>query len=57
MMAPASLRSSKDRSQANTIRLTRTNRVTPTGAAGGSELSVSIENEIDTVAQINPAAP
>jgi len=41
----------------NTIRLTRTNRVTLTGAAGGSDLSVSIENEIDTVAQINPNAP
>lgn len=57
MMAAASLKSAKDKAQANTIRLTRTNRVMPTGAAGGSELSVSIENEIDVVAQINPNAP
>lgn len=57
MMAPASLSSSKDRAQTNTLRLTRTNRVTPAGGAGGSELSVSIENSIDVVAQINPNAP
>jgi hypothetical protein len=57
MMAPASLKSSKDHAQPNTIQLTRTNRVTPAGAAGGSELSVSIENTIDVVAQINPNAP
>ncbi|TMQ06044.1 MAG: hypothetical protein E6J90_47365 [Deltaproteobacteria bacterium] len=57
MMASASLSSSKDRAQTNTIRLTRTNRVTPVGAAGGSQLSVSIVNSIDVVAQINPNAP
>lgn len=57
MIAWASLNSSKDRAQTNTIRLTRTNRVTPAGAAGGSELSVAIENSIDVVAQINPNAP
>lgn len=57
MMASASLSSSKDRAQTNTIRLRRTNRVTPVGAAGGSQLSVSIENSLDVVAQINPNAP
>ncbi|MCX5748338.1 MAG: hypothetical protein NT062_38285 [Proteobacteria bacterium] len=56
-LAPATLRSEKDQSRPNTIRLRRSNRVTPVGAAGGSELAVSVENEVDVVAQPNPNAP
>ena len=56
-LAGGTLRSSKDQSRQNDLRLTRTNRVTPAGAAGGSELAVSIENDISVVAQPNPLAP
>ncbi len=55
-LAPASLHAQKDKAQPNTIHLRRTNRVTPTGAAGGSELDVSIDNTIDVVAQPDPNA-
>ena len=55
-VAPGTLHSNKDQATTNTLRLTRTNRVTPTGAAGGSELSVSVENDIDVVALPNPNA-
>jgi hypothetical protein len=57
MMAAGSLKSAKDQAEQNTIRLTRTNRVTPAGGAAGSELAASVENEIDVVALINPNAP
>lgn len=50
------LKSKKDQAQENRITVTRTNRVTPRGAAGGSELSVSVENRIDVVAMPNPLA-
>ncbi len=50
------LKSERDKPKENQIRLTRTNRVTPRGAAGGSELSVSVENELTVVAQPNPGA-
>jgi len=39
-----------DQGRQNTIRVTRTNRVTPAGAAGGSEWAVSIRNEIQVLA-------
>jgi hypothetical protein len=48
------LKSEKDKPKENQLRLTRTNRVVPAGAAGGSELSVSVENELTVVAQANP---
>lgn len=57
MLAAGSLKSAKDKAEPNTIRLTRTNRVTPAGGAAGSELAASVENEIDVVALINPNAP
>jgi hypothetical protein len=56
-MAAAALPSSKNQAQTSTLRLTRTNRVTPAGGAGGSEIAVSIANTVDVVAQINPTAP
>jgi len=54
-MPPNFLRAEKDQARTDTIRLTRTNRVTPAGAAAGSELDVSITNEVDVVALANPA--
>jgi len=56
-LADGSLKVSKDKAEPNTIRLTRTNRTTPAGGAGGSELTVSVENEIDVIALANPNAP
>lgn len=56
-LAAGSLKSAKDKAEPNTLLLTRTNRVTPAGAAGGSELVVGVANTIDVVAQINPNAP
>lgn len=55
-LAPGSLHSEKDKAQPNTLRLQRTNRVTPAGAAAGSELDVSVTNTVDVVAQPNPNA-
>jgi hypothetical protein len=56
-VSAGALKSEKDKARENQIRLTRTNRVTPRGATGGSELSVSVENEITVVAMPNPNAP
>lgn len=50
-----SLRAEKDKTRENTIRIARTNRVTPVGAAGASEMSVTIGNRITILAQPNPA--
>ena len=49
-MAPGSMRTDKTAARTNTLQLTRTNRLTPTGAAVGSELAVSVVNDIDVVA-------
>lgn len=54
-LAGGSLRAEVDRARENTIELSRMNRVTPAGAVGGSDFSVTIENRIDVVAQPNPA--
>lgn len=54
-LAPGALKAKPDEAETNELRLRRTNRVTPTGAAGGSEWTVSIENRIEVVAQPNPA--
>lgn len=53
-MAAGALKSKKDQAQENQIRIVRTNRVSPTGATAGSQLSVSIENDITVVAMPNP---
>lgn len=55
MLAAGSLKAEKDKAHENTITLTRTNHVTPSGTIGGSDFSVRIENRIDVIAQPNPA--
>jgi hypothetical protein len=55
MLAAGSLKAERDKSVENSIDLSRTNRVTPAGALGGSDFSVRIENRISVVAQPNPA--
>lgn len=53
-LAAGALKADKDQARQNTVRLTRTNRVVPSGTVAGSTWSVSIENEIDVVAQALP---
>ena len=55
MLAGSALKAEKDKTAENTIRLSRTNRVTPAGAVAGSELTVRVENRIQVLAQPNPA--
>lgn len=54
-LAAGSLRAERDQPRQNTIELSRMNRVTPAGAVGGSDFSVTVENWIEVVAQPNPA--
>lgn len=56
-IAPLSLKSDKAQTRTNTLRLTRANRVTPTGAASGSMITVGIENDLDVVVLANPNGP
>lgn len=50
-LAPGSLRVDKSQPRPNTLRLTRTNRVTPIGAVPGSSWLVAIDNAVDVIAQ------
>lgn len=54
-LSAGALKASRDQAETNELRLRRANRVIPTGAVTGSEVSVSVRNEIDVVAQPNPA--
>jgi len=49
-VAPGSLHADQAQARTNTIRITRTNRITPAGAVDGSTFAVSVENELDVVA-------
>lgn len=50
-LAPGGLKTDKSQARPNTLRLTRTNSVTPRGGAAGSLWTVAIDNSIDVVAQ------
>lgn len=50
-LAPGSLRTDKSLARPNTLRLTRTNHVVPSGALAGSSWTVSVDNAIDVVAR------
>ena len=54
-VAPGSLKTNKQQAETNLLRLTRSNQVVPTGAVAGSQLTVSIENDLDVVALPDPA--
>ncbi|MBS1123972.1 MAG: hypothetical protein H6Q90_6200 [Deltaproteobacteria bacterium] len=54
MLPSNALKAEADKPKENTVRLVRTNRVTPAGAVGISELSVGVENELDLIAQPAP---
>lgn len=55
MLAGGALKAEKDQARVNRVRVGRSNRVVPSGATGGSEMTVEIENSIEVVAQPNPA--
>lgn len=55
MLSGGALKAEQDKARENTLELVRVNRVTPAGAIGGSQVSVSIENRIQVVAIPNPA--
>ena len=54
-LAPGALKAKPDQAETNDLELRRTNRVTPHGALGGSEWTVTIRNQIEVVALPNPA--
>jgi hypothetical protein len=55
MIPAGSLKAEKDQARTNQLLLTRENHVAPKGAVPGSTFSVSIDNELDVIAQPNPA--
>lgn len=55
MLAGGALKAEQDTAKENRLELVRMNRVTPAGAIGGSEVSVSVENRIQVIAMPNPA--
>jgi len=55
MLSAGALKAEKDKPVENELRLSRADRVTPAGAAGGSVLEVSVRNEMSVVAMPNPA--
>jgi hypothetical protein len=55
MLSGGALKADKDTARENTLELVRMNRVTPAGAVGGSEVSVTVENRIEVIAMPNPA--
>lgn len=57
MLAANALKSEKDKPKENQISISRTNRVSPAGAIGGSELAVTVDNDISVIAMPNPTAP
>jgi len=56
-LPPNTLRSEKDKTRENTIELRRSNHIAPAGAIAGSNFQVSISNELEVVALVNPNAP
>ncbi|HWU89233.1 MAG TPA: hypothetical protein VN253_18330 [Kofleriaceae bacterium] len=55
-LPPNALKSERDKPHENTIRIRRQNRVVPSGAVGGSEWRVRIDNSIQVLANPNPNA-
>ncbi|MFN0252485.1 MAG: hypothetical protein ACKV2T_36750 [Kofleriaceae bacterium] len=55
MLAANSLKAKREETEENELRIRRTNRVTPEGAAGGSVMSITVDNRMTVVAAPNPA--
>lgn len=54
-LSPRALRADKSATKTNTLRVVRTNRISPAGAVAGSSVEVSVSNEIDVVAMPCPS--
>lgn len=54
-IAPSSFKAEKDQTRSDTLELRRTNHVAPRGAVGGSDFSVSVEQQVDVIVLANPA--
>jgi hypothetical protein len=48
---------SKDQTRPATVELTRSNQITPAGAAVGSSMTVGVENDIDVIVMACPTCP
>lgn len=55
MLAAGSLKAKKDETEENELRIRRTNRITPGGAAGGSVMAITVDNRMTILAAPNPA--
>ncbi len=55
MLPVGSLKAKKEETEQNDLRIRRTNRITPAGAAGGSVMTIVVDNHMTVVAAPNPA--
>jgi len=55
MMGVGVLRADRDQARDDTLELSRTNHVVPSGAIAGSDFAVTIRNELDIIVAPNPA--
>ena len=55
MLPVGSLKAKRDETEQNELRIRRTNRITPMGAAGGSVMEVHVTNKLMVLAAPNPA--
>lgn len=55
MLPTGSLKAKPDETEQNELRIRRTNRVTPEGAAGGSVMAITVDNRMTVLAAPNPA--
>jgi hypothetical protein len=54
VLAAGALKADREKPRENTLELVRANRVTPAGGVAGSDVTVSVENRIQVLAQANP---
>lgn len=55
VVSARTLHADKDQARTNTLRITRTNRISPAGAITGSQFTVGVVNELDVVAAPCPS--
>lgn len=55
MLPTGSLKAKREETEENELRIRRANRVTPEGAAGGSVMSITVDNRMTVIAAPNPA--
>jgi hypothetical protein len=55
VVSARTLHADKDQARTNTLRITRTNQISPAGAITGSQFTVAVVNELDVVAAPCPS--